>query len=105
MSTTDPVPNNHASFDALGVKSFKSISSVPYIRDQGERCFPGSYSTVFKAETTSSRLFRSDRKLFAVKEMHFPDRNTREQAAREIEHLKLCKHPNILQLTDAYIID
>lgn len=105
MSTTDPVPNNHASFDALGVKSFKSISSVPYIRDQGERCFPGSYSTVFKAETTSSRLFRSDRKSFAVKEIHFPDRNTRQQAAREIEHLKLCKHRNILQLTDAYVID
>jgi serine/threonine protein kinase len=105
MSIADLVSNNHASFDVLGVKSFKSISSVPYIRDQGAPCFPGSYSTVFKAETASSRLFRSDRKSFAVKEIHFPDPNSHQQAAREIEHLRLCKHPNILRLTDAYTIE
>jgi len=87
------------------IRKYKSIYDVPYERDLNTRSFPGSHGAVFKAFSRSSHLFGSNRKVFAIKEIHLPDQRSRTRVEFEIQFLRECKHRNILGLEDAYEIE
>jgi len=87
------------------ISKYKSIYDVAYERDLNTRSFPGSHGAVFKAFSRSSRLFGSNRKVFAIKEIHLPDQRSRTRVEFEIQFLRECKHRNILGLEDAYEIE
>jgi serine/threonine protein kinase len=78
---------------------------VPYDRDLNTRSFPGSHGAVFKAFSKSSRIFGSNREVFAIKEIHLPNTKAQKRVKSEIQFLWECKHRNILRLTDAYEIE
>lgn len=90
---------------SVEIRKFKSIHDVPYERDLNTRSFPGSHGAVFKALSKSSRLFGSNRKVFAIKEIHLPNHRSRRKVEFEIQFLRECKHRNILGLADAYEIE
>lgn len=90
---------------SVQIRKFKSIRDVPYERDLNTRSFPGSHGAVFKALSKSSRLFESNRRVFAIKEIHLPNHKSRIKVEAEIQFLRECKHRNILGLADAYEIE
>lgn len=61
---------------------------------------------MFKAtRTLPSRGLRRKVETFAIKEIYIGDRRARRQLHKEIEHLRLCQHPNVLQLKEVYVIE
>ncbi|KAI3321695.1 kinase-like domain-containing protein, partial [Xylariaceae sp. AK1471] len=79
----------------ISLHQYKNANQVPYAIDQASVAFRGSNSLVQKAAS------RRTRELYAVKSVSDPDSVRME---REIKILKLCHHPNVISLAEAYQI-
>ncbi|KAI4706681.1 hypothetical protein J4E89_008748 [Alternaria sp. Ai002NY15] len=87
---------------SAGVTTYNSIKDVPYVRDDSWGSFKGSYGTVYRA--TTKRLVGKGQ-VFAIKEMQTVSAKDQLMAAQEIKFLRQFRHPNILELEDAFVID
>jgi serine/threonine protein kinase len=89
------------------VRSYATKALVPYTKDDNFPESRGAQDAVYKAvlKTTSGLLQRSRIQAFAIKEIQLVDNRTRERLRNEIKHLRICDHPNILRLREAYTID
>jgi serine/threonine protein kinase len=88
------------------IVSYATRALVPYKRDEEQPYLHGGQATVFRATRTSpSSGLRRKVDTFAIKEIPIGDRRARRRLQNEIEHLRLCQHPNVLQLKEVYIIE
>jgi serine/threonine protein kinase len=79
---------------------------VPYKRDEEQPLLSGGQATVFRATRTSPPIgLRRKVETFAIKEILIKDKRARHRLRKEIEHLRLCQHPNVLQLKEVYTIE
>jgi serine/threonine protein kinase len=79
---------------------------VPYKKDEEQPHFSGGQATVFRAIRTSPpTALRRRVETFAIKEIPVRDKRARHRLRKEIEHLRLCQHRNVLQLKEVYIIE
>lgn len=93
--------------DRNEIKSYATKALVPYIKDDERPSFSGAQGAVYRATltTTTGLLHRAHVDTFAIKEIRLGDIRARERLRNEIKHLRLCDHPNILRLREAYTID
>ena len=89
-----------------GAKIYKRLSDVPYIRDNEARVFYGSNTSVFKADLVTLERQES----FAIKEVKIENARIgadkrRSELRNEIDMLKKCKHPFVIELHDVYQIE
>lgn len=80
---------------------------MPYIKDDERPGFRGAQGEVYLATrtTTYGLLQRARIEAFAVKVIRLEDVRARERLRNEIKHLRLCDHPNVLKLREAYTIE
>ncbi|EMD94988.1 hypothetical protein COCC4DRAFT_26348 [Bipolaris maydis ATCC 48331] len=84
------------------IVSYATRALVPYRRDEEHPYLHGGQATVFRAtKTLPSSGLRRKVDIFAIKEIPIGDRKARHRLRKEIEHLRLCQHPNVLQLKKA----
>lgn len=55
--------------------------------------------------TSNPTKIRRKVETFAIKEIPISDTRARLRLRKEIKHLRLCHHPNVLQLKEVYIIE
>jgi serine/threonine protein kinase len=93
--------------DRNEIKSYATKALVPYVKDDERPSFSGAQGAVYRATltTTTGLLRRAHVDTFAIKEIRLGDIRARERLRNEIKHLRLCDHPNILRLREAYTID
>jgi serine/threonine protein kinase len=93
--------------DRNEIRSYATKALVPYIKDDERPSFSGAQGAVYRATltTTTGLLRRAHVDAFAIKEIRLGDIRARERLRNEIKHLRLCDHPNILRLREAYTID
>ena len=103
-----PIPE---SLSSLEITKYKSTRDVPYIRDAHGPEFSGAFGVVYRATRRSDRPFdrpfrpfRSNDKEFAVKSIRISAERSR-LVAKEITYLRQCRHPNILELEEAYCVE
>jgi len=87
---------------SAGVTTYNAVKDVPYVRDDSWGSFKGSYGTVYRA--TAKRLVGKGQ-VYAIKEMQTVSMKDQLMAAQEIRFLRQFRHPNILELEDAFVID
>lgn len=88
------------------IVSYATRALVPYKRDEEQPQLHGGQATVFRATRTSPySTLRRKVDTFAIKEIPIRDKKARDRLRKEIEHLRLCQHPNVLQLKEVYIIE
>ncbi|XP_014553413.1 hypothetical protein COCVIDRAFT_40542 [Bipolaris victoriae FI3] len=103
---TEHGPENIEEVVQKTIVSYATRALVPYRRDEEQPDLRGGQATVFKAtRTLPSRGLRRKVETFAIKEIYIGDRRARRQLHKEIEHLRLCQHPNALQLKEVYVIE
>ena len=82
---------------------------MPYVKDDEIPDSSGAQGKVFRATKMTpyrlSLLGRSHIEAFAIKEIQTQDSKARERLRNEIKHLRLCNHPNVLRLREAYVIE
>jgi serine/threonine protein kinase len=89
-----------------GIVSYATRAHVPYKRDDEQPHFSGGQATVFRAiRTLPATALRRRVETFAIKEILVRDKRTRHRLRKEIEHLRLCQHRNVLELIEVYIIE
>ena len=93
--------------DRNEIRSYATKALVPYIKDDERPSFSGGQGAVYRATltTTTGLLRRAHVEAFAIKEIRLGDIRARERLRNEIKYLRLCDHPNILRLREAYTID
>jgi serine/threonine protein kinase len=85
---------------------YTTPATVPYQEDKAQPTFSGAQGSVFKASRTfATSRFRRESKTFAIKEISVKDKRARNRLRKEIDHLRRCKHQNVLELVEVYIID
>jgi hypothetical protein len=89
------------------IKSYASRAFVPYIKDDERPTFAGAQGAVYRATrtTTNGMLRRTQVESFAIKEIRLADVRARYRLRNEVKHLRLCDHPNVLRLREAYTIE
>jgi len=87
-----------------GVSKYKSTRDVPYIRDQDSPEFSGAFGVVYRATKGQQRAFRPNIESFAVRTIRISPQNALA-VELEIKFLRQCKHPNILELEEAYCVE
>ena len=88
------------------IVSYATRALVPYKRDEEQPHLSGGQAIVYRATRISSPItLRPKVEAFAIKELSVKDKKARHRLRKEIEHLRLCQHPNVLQLREVYIIE
>lgn len=87
---------------SAGVITYNTVKDVPYAPDYTWGTFNGSFGTVYKATT---KRFVGREQVYAIKEIRAISRKDQLLVAQEIRFLRQFRHPNILELKEAYIID
>lgn len=88
------------------IVTYATRALVPYKRDEDHPSLHGGQAIVFRATRTSPSIGICHRvDTFAIKEISTRDSKARHRLRREIEHLRLCRHRNVLQLKEAYVIE
>ena len=87
---------------SAGVITYNTVKEVPYAPDETWGTFKGSFGTVYRATT---KRFVGKEQVYAIKEIQAVSRKAQLMVAQEISFLRQFRHPNILELKEAYIID
>jgi len=87
---------------SAGVITYNTVKDVPYVRDDSWGSFKGSYGTVYRATT---KRFAGREQVYAIKEIQAISRQDQLMVAQEIKFLRQFRHPNILELQEAFVID
>jgi serine/threonine protein kinase len=90
---------------SIGVTVYQIVEDVPYIRDDSRGSFKGSYGTVYRATRPSTRPFVGKEEVYAIKEIQAVSAEDQLKVAQEVKFLQQFRHPNILELEEAFILD